>query len=63
MSHGSYDLNMGSEILIRSRIRSRSWPNIDGTYGTQRKLLWKPEKLQLEVGLLKKIDPRGQATG
>ena len=35
MSHGSYDLNLGSEILILvGDIRSRSWPNIGGTYGT-----------------------------
>ena len=34
MSHGSYDLNLGSEILILGGdIRSRSWPNIGGTYG------------------------------
>ena len=34
MSHGSYDLNLGSEILILvGDIRSRSWPNIGGTYG------------------------------
>ena len=34
MSHGSYNLNLGSEILILARdIRSRSWPNIGGTYG------------------------------
>ena len=35
MSHGSYDSNLGSEILILAGdIRSRSWPNISGTYGT-----------------------------
>ena len=34
MSHGSYDSNLGSEILILAGdIRSRSWPNIGGTYG------------------------------
>ena len=34
MSHGSYDLNMGSEILILARdIRSRSWLNIGDSYG------------------------------
>ena len=34
MSHGSYDLNMGSEILILGwDIRSRSWPNIGDSYG------------------------------
>ena len=34
MSHGSYDFNLGSEILILvGDIRSRSWPNIGGTYG------------------------------
>ena len=28
MSHGSYDLNLGSDILVLGRdIRSRSWPN------------------------------------
>ena len=40
MSHGSYDLNLGSEILILGRdIRSRSWPNIDGTYGIHTKAI------------------------
>ena len=35
MSHGSYDLNLSSEILILAwDIRSRSWPNIDVTYGS-----------------------------
>ena len=35
MSHRSYDLNLGSEILILGGdIRSRTWPNIGGTYGT-----------------------------
>ena len=30
MSHGSYDSNLGSEILILvGDIMSRSWPNID----------------------------------
>jgi hypothetical protein len=34
MSHGSNDSNLGSEILILAGdIRSRSWPNIGGTYG------------------------------
>jgi hypothetical protein len=34
MSHGSYDSNLSSEILILAGdIRSRSWPNIGGTYG------------------------------
>ena len=34
MSHGSYDLNLSSKRLILARdIRSRSWPNIGGTYG------------------------------
>jgi hypothetical protein len=34
ISHGSYDLNLGSEILVLvGDIRSRSWPNIGGTYG------------------------------
>ena len=34
MSHGSYDSNLGSKRLILARdVRSRSWPNIDGTYG------------------------------
>ena len=33
MSHGSYDLDLGSEILILGRdIRSRTCPNIGGTY-------------------------------
>ena len=35
MSHGSYDLNLGSEILILGGdIMSRSWPNIGDSYGT-----------------------------
>jgi hypothetical protein len=35
MSLGSYDLNLGSEILVLvGDIRSRSWPNIGGKYGT-----------------------------
>ena len=35
MSHGSYDSNLDSKRLILVIvIRSRSWPNIDGTYGT-----------------------------
>ena len=34
-SHGSYNQNLGSEIVILGGdIRSRSWPNIGGTYGT-----------------------------
>jgi hypothetical protein len=34
MSLGSYDSNLGLEILILvGDIRSRSWPNIGGTYG------------------------------
>jgi hypothetical protein len=38
MSHGSYDSNLGSEILILAgEIRLRSWPNIGGTYGTWEK--------------------------
>jgi hypothetical protein len=38
MSHGSYDLNLGSEILILGGdIMSRSWPNIGESYGTIRK--------------------------
>ena len=33
-SHGSYNPNLGSEIVILGGdIRSRSWPNIGGTYG------------------------------
>ncbi len=33
-SHGSYDLNLGSEILILGGdIGSQSWPNIDDSYG------------------------------
>ena len=39
MSHGSYDSNLGSEIMILvGDIRSRSWPNIGGTYGTYKTL-------------------------
>jgi hypothetical protein len=35
MSHGSYNLNLGSEILILGGdIRSRSWPIIGDSYGT-----------------------------
>jgi hypothetical protein len=34
MSHGSYDLNLGSKRLILARdIRPRSWPNIGDSYG------------------------------
>ena len=34
ISHGTYDLNLGSEILILGRdIRSRSWLNIGDSYG------------------------------
>ena len=34
MSHGSYDSNLGlKEFILVRDIRSRSWPNIDGTYG------------------------------
>ena len=33
MSNGSYDSNLGSEILILAGdIRSRNWPNISGSY-------------------------------
>ena len=36
MSHESYDLNLGSEILILAGdTRSRSWLNIGGTYGNR----------------------------
>ena len=36
MSHGLFDLNLGSEILILGGdIRSRSWPNIGDSYGTR----------------------------
>ena len=48
MSHGSYDLNLGSEILILGGdIRSRSWPNIGGTYGIWQntRTLCKEEKM------------------
>ena len=35
MSHGLYDLNLGSEILILGGdIRSRKWSNIGDSYGT-----------------------------
>jgi hypothetical protein len=38
MSHGSYDLNLGSIRLILARdIRSRSWPNIGDSYGMSKK--------------------------
>ena len=34
-SHGSYNPNLGSGIVILGGdIRSRRWPNIGGTYGT-----------------------------
>jgi hypothetical protein len=34
MSHGSYDLNLGSKRLILvGDIRSRSWPHIGDSYG------------------------------
>jgi hypothetical protein len=45
MSHGSYDSNLGSEILILGGdIRSRSWPNIGDSYGTY------PEKEYVQKG-------------
>ena len=41
MSHGSYDLNLGSEILILGGdIMSRSWPNIGDSYGTLVQAFW-----------------------
>ena len=57
MSNGSYDLNLGSEMLILvGDIRSRSWPNIGGTYGKAKilrkkplektNLLWRVESIQ-----------------
>ena len=37
MSHGSYDLNLSSEILILAGdIMARSWLNLGGTYGIYR---------------------------
>ena len=34
MSHGSYDLNLGSKrLILAGDIRSRSWPNISDSYG------------------------------
>jgi hypothetical protein len=34
MSHGSYDLNLGSKrFILVGDIRSRSWPNIGDSYG------------------------------
>ena len=34
MSHGSYDLNLGSEIsILVGDIRSRIWPNLTGLNG------------------------------
>ena len=45
MPHGTYDLNLGSEILILAGdIRSRIWPNIGGTYGTNVFDLFCPRK-------------------
>jgi hypothetical protein len=53
MSHGSYDLNLGSEILILGRdIRSRSWPNIGGTYGNFVASVRKPEITQSDFFLV-----------
>ena len=35
MSHGSYDLNLGSKrLILAGDIRSRSWPNIGDSYST-----------------------------
>ena len=40
MSQGSQDLNLGTKRLVLARdMRSRSWPNIDGTYGTFKSIL------------------------
>ena len=49
MSHGSYDSNLGSEIIIlilAGDIRSRSWPKIDGTYGKS----WLKKVYYLKIG-------------
>ena len=40
MSHGSHDLNLGSDILILcGDIRLRTRPNIGGTYGSEKFLM------------------------
>ena len=45
MSHGSYDLNLDSEIFILARdIRLRSWTNIVGIYG--KKGLYQKNEIQ-----------------
>ena len=45
MSHGSYDLNLGSEIFILAGdIRLRSWTNIVGIYG--KKGLYQKNEIQ-----------------
>ena len=48
MSHGSYNFNLGSEILILvGDIRSRIWPNIGGTYGTYIVIVFRPKTLKI----------------
>jgi hypothetical protein len=43
MSHGSYDLKLVSKRLILvGDIRSRSWPNIGDSYGTEYSVRLKP---------------------
>jgi hypothetical protein len=52
MCHGSYNSNLGSEIMILvGDFRSRSWPNIGGTYGTQTKIMQNKNCLNYELTL------------
>ena len=49
MSHGSYDSNLGSEILILGGdIRSRSWLNISDTYGMPEKNMGQTHSLEFK---------------
>ena len=53
MSHGSYDSNLGSEILILGgNIRSRSWLNIGDSYGI---LLWKKTKTFFGLSIIPNV--------
>jgi hypothetical protein len=54
MFHGSYDSNLDSKRLILVIvIRSRSWPNIDGTYAIFVIFVSKQSLIILQLFLLK----------
>ena len=51
MSHGSYDLNLGSKrSIVAEDIRSRSWPNIGDSYG-----IWTSPFLRVKGTKIEKI--------